>query len=277
MPELPEVETVRRGLDGTLVGARIESVQVRETRLRLPVDEVALRRYRGRVLRRFERFGKYLLLATDADDAVLVHLGMTGTLRVVPPTAELHPHDHIVFGLRGGSPHASRELRFRDPRRFGLVVPVSAANIRDHRLIRHLGPDPTRDLEPGELYRRSRGRRRPVKNFLMDSRVVVGIGNIYASEALWRARVNPRVAAGRIASGRWDRLQEACIGVLQEAIAQGGTTLSDFRDSSGEPGYFEVKLQVYGREGARCSRCGRCVRRIVQIGRSTFYCPGCQR
>ncbi len=276
MPELPEVETVRRGLESTLAGARIERIEVFESRLRLPVDTEALIAYRGRELRSFRRIGKYLLIGTDTDAAVLVHLGMTGTLRLAEPERRPHRHDHVVWRLCGGVLEAPADLRYRDPRRFGLVLPVSRSRIRQHRLIRDLGPDPTRDLARGELHARSRSSRRPIKNFLMDSRVVVGIGNIYASEALWWARVNPRVAAGRIGASRWERLQGACVSVLQRAIEQGGTTLNDFRDSRGQPGYFEVELQVYGREGASCSRCGATIRRVVQAGRSTFYCAGCQ-
>lgn len=274
MPELPEVEVVRRGLQQRIAGARLGPLTVREGRLRLPVPVSALQGMEGRLVDSIERRGKYLLLSVGSD-WIMMHLGMSGQVLVLEPSAPLDDHDHLSWTLSTSG--GERELRFRDPRRFGLVVPHTDGPVDDHRLLHHLGPEPLSEAFTVEhLCRAARGRRRPVKNLLMDARVVAGMGNIYASEALWYARINPRTAAGRIAAGRWERLRTAIRQVLEDAIEQGGTTLRDFRDAVGEGGYFQVRLRVYDREGEPCHRCQREIRRIVQAGRSTFYCTGCQ-
>ena len=274
MPELPEVEVLRRSLEPHLVGDRIERVEVHNPALREPVRKADLaRRSSGREVCELRRRSKYLLVDLEGGETVVVHLGMSGRLTLVPGETPLEPHEHVAFHLRSG-----RRLRLRDPRRFGLVFALPTAAIeRDDHFV-HLGVEP---LEPdfgGEaLARAAAGKRGPVKSFLMDGRIVVGIGNIYAAEALFRAGIHPVRSVGRISPGRWERLAGSAVAVLQQAITQGGTTLNDFADGEGRSGYFQISLSVYGREGEPCLVCGRPVRRVVQAGRSTFYCPGCQR
>jgi formamidopyrimidine-DNA glycosylase len=274
MPELPEVEVLRRSLEPHLIGDRIERVEVSNPALREPVDVAGLRRAaRGREVTALRRRSKYLLIDLDGGWTVVVHLGMSGRLTLVPEGTPPEPHEHVAFHLRSG-----RRLRLRDPRRFGVVFVVRTAGLDADPHFAHLGPEP---LEPGfsgeTLARAAAGRRGPVKAFLMDAGVVVGVGNIYASETLHRAGVHPERSVARISRGRWQRLAESAMAVLRQAISQGGTTLNDFADGEGKSGYFQVSLTVYDREGEPCRACGRPVRRIVQAGRSTFYCPGCQR
>lgn len=274
MPELPEVEVLRRSLEPHLVGDRIERVEVRNAALREPVDVRSLaRRAGGREVAALRRRAKYLLIDLDGGQTVVVHLGMSGRLTLAPGTAEPEPHEHVVLHLRSG-----RRLRLRDPRRFGLLFALRTADVPGDPHFVHLGVEP---LEPGfdggVLARAAVGRRGPVKPFLMDATVVVGLGNIYATEALFRAGVHPMRSVGRISRARWDRLADAGISVLSQAIVQGGTTLNDFADGEGRSGYFQVSLGVYGRDGEPCLVCGTPVRRLVQAGRSTFYCHRCQR
>lgn len=206
---------------------------------------------------------------------MVIHLGMSGRLFMVAPGTVVGPHDHVSWFF--DRPEGPVELRLRDQRRFGLVISRRSGDLRDEALFRHLGPEPLSEGFSAEYaFAASRGSRRPVKNMLMDARFVVGVGNIYASEALWQARINPKTGAGRISRRRWLELRAAVRDVLRRAVASGGTTLSDFRSATGDPGYFQVQLSVYGRAGERCGRCGGRIRRIVQSGRSSFYCPGCQ-
>lgn len=274
MPELPEIEVLRRSLEPHLLGDRIERVEVRNAGLREPVRTRELaRRAVGREIRALRRRSKYLLIDLEAGGTVVIHLGMSGRLTVAPGEAPLEAHEHVAFHLRSG-----RRLRLRDPRRFGLVFALPTGRLEEDEHFAHLGVEP---LEPGfsgeVLARAAAGRRGPVKSFLMDARVVVGVGNIYASETLFRAGVHPLRSVGRIAAARWDRIAESAVAVLRQAIAEGGTTLNDFADGEGRSGYFQVSLSAYGREGEPCLACGRPIRRIVQAGRSTFYCHGCQR
>src|SRR5215218_1265591 len=278
MPELPEVEVLRRSLEPHLVGDRIERVEVTNPSLREPVDVPRLRRAaRGREVIALRRRSKYLLIDLEGGWTVVVHLGMSGRLTLAPAAVPPELHEHVAFHLRSG-----RRLRFRDPRRFGVVFAAKTAELDADRHFVHLGPEP---LEPGlsgevlgeVLARAAAGRRGPVKAFLMDAGVVVGVGNIYASETLHRAGVHPGRSVARISRQRWERVAESAMAVLRQAISQGGTTLNDFADGEGRSGYFQVSLTVYDREGEPCLACGRPVRRIVQAGRSTFYCPGCQR
>lgn len=274
MPELPEVETIRRGLQ-PLEGAVLRRVEVREVRLRRRVSNAALAGLVGRRIESLGRRAKYLLVSMSGGGGIVIHLGMSGRLFMVPPGSPLHPHDHVSWWF--GRPVGEVELRFRDPRRFGLVASRRRGSLLDHPLFRHLGPEPLGERFSEEYaFVVSRGMRRPVKNTLMDARFVVGVGNIYASEALWRARINPKTRAGSISRRRWARLRAAVREVLERAVACGGTTLSDFRSASGDPGYFQVELGVYGRDSESCGRCGATIRRIVQAGRSTYYCAGCQ-
>lgn len=271
MPELPEVETTRRGIAPHLLGRRIEAVVVREHRLRWPVPREALRAARGARIEAVDRRAKYILITTSAG-TLMLHLGMSGSLRVVAATEPPHDHDHFDVVLDGG-----RCLRLRDPRRFGSVHWLAPGS-PEHPLLAHLGPEPWDDTFTGDyLYARSRGRRRSVKAFLMDATIVVGVGNIYANEALFAAGIHPRRAAGRVGRARYDRLAASVRSILERAIAVGGTTLRDFTDSAGAPGYFRIELAVYGRGDGQCPRCGTALRGIRQEQRASWYCPRCQR
>jgi len=272
VPELPEVETVRRGLVPLVVGRRVMGVTVRERRLREPIAPGGLRRLRGARLTGIERRSKYLLFDTDAGLTLLVHLGMTGQLCVCDRGRPRRPHEHVVLRLDDG-----RELRYADARRFGMMrVLASQALHRDPRLS-VLGPEPLGEaFDAAGLHRATRGLRKPVKNFLMDTRAVAGVGNIYACETLYRASIRPTRPIGRMSRNAWDAVVSSLQQVLREAIAAGGTTRRDFLNAEGDPGYFAVSLRVYDRAGKTCGRCGAVIRRIVQAGRSTFYCPRCQ-
>ena len=273
MPELPEVEVLRRSLKPVIVGSTIETVQIWNGDLREPVDRRRLASCRGREILGARRRAKYLLLDLAGDETLVVHLGMSGRLTLVPVDEPREDHEHISFELDSG-----RRLRFRDTRRFGLMFVLPTADLDRDRHFAHLGLEPlTEELSGDALEARAAGRRAPIKSFLMDGRIVVGVGNIYAAEALHRARIHPRRSVGRISGARWHRLAQEVRQTLADAIAQGGTTLNDFTDARGSAGYFRLSLEVYGREGQPCSRCQRPIRRTVQSGRSTFYCPGCQR
>ena len=270
MPELPEVETTLRGIRPWLEGRRLEALTVREPRLRWPVPET-IQQARGARVTGLRRRAKYLLLETDTGGGLLVHLGMSGSLRVVTDGSAPREHDHFDLVTRDAV------IRYNDPRRFGALLwaprPLSA-----HPLLRHLGPEPLGEaFDGGWLYERARGRRVAVKNFIMDGKVVVGVGNIYASEALFMAGIHPTRAAGRIALPRYDRLAAAIRDVLSRSIAQGGTTLRDYVNSEGAPGYFALDLLAYGRDGKPCFQCGNPLRHKVIGQRSSFYCPHCQR
>ena len=270
MPELPEVETTRRGIEPVLAGHRVERVIVRERRLRWPVSSSLPKGLTGATVERIERRGKYLLLRTDEGTA-LVHLGMSGSLRIVPRDQPPFAHDHIDLVIARGP-----VIRFTDPRRFGSWTWTSR-DPHEHELLKHLGPEPLTDAFDGaHLHARSRGRKTAVKNFIMDGRIVVGVGNIYASEALWAARIHPKRAAGRVSRERYDALADAIKRVLASAIEQGGTTLRDYAQSDGNPGYFAVKLRVYEREGKPCPRCKTPIKAAVIGQRSTYWCPTCQ-
>ncbi len=275
MPELPEVETIRRALESTIVGYRVAAVEVGQPILRYPVPVASLSASRGCRVLSVGRRAKYLLVELSNGSTILLHLGMSGRIVLAEAGAPRHRHDHVVFRLGGGTDLV--ELRLRDPRRFGAVLVAPTAGVDHHPRLRHLGPEPFDEGFSAEtLYRASRGSRRAVKEWLMDGRVVVGVGNIYASETFWRARVHPAIPAGRVGVRRWRRLRDACRQVLREAIQAGGTTLRDFRDPGGNLGYFGTRLHVYGRSGEPCERCGRPIRRRRIGGRSSFYCPGCQ-
>lgn len=269
MPELPEVETTCRGIAPHVEGRTVTAVAVREARMRRPVPPELAAELPGQTIASVTRRGKYLLLSAPAG-TVLIHLGMSGSLRVVPPDAQLRKHDHvdIVFGA-----HA---LRYHDPRRFG-VIDWWVAPIDTHPLIAPLGIEPLSSAFSGPwLYRATRGRRSAIKLFLMDAHTLVGVGNIYASESLFRAGIRPSTPAGRISAARCERLVEAVKDTLRAAIQAGGSTLRDFVGSDGEPGYFQQKAFVYGRAGSPCRQCGTPIRQQVMGQRSTFWCPTCQ-
>jgi formamidopyrimidine-DNA glycosylase len=270
MPELPEVETTRLGLVARIVGRRVQQVVVREYRLRWPVPRNLASRLKGAVVHSIRRRGKYLLFDCGSGH-LLVHLGMSGRLTVVTPDHPLRRHDHVDIAFEGGD-----VVRFNDPRRFGAMLWVR--DPERHALLKGLGVEPFDEAFSGELlHRLSRGRRVPVKQFVMDAHVVTGIGNIYANEALFAAGIHPARAAGRLSRQRHDRLALEIRRTLQRALAAGGSTLRDFVASDGRPGYFQLEYAVYGREGEPCPTCAATVRALRHGGRSTFYCPACQR
>jgi formamidopyrimidine-DNA glycosylase len=271
MPELPEVETTRRGIEPHLLTRRITGANVRQPRLRWPVPADLAERLTGQRVTAVERRAKYLLLRTAAG-TLLVHLGMSGSLRVVPAAEPPAGHDHVDILLETG-----KALRYTDPRRFGALL-WTDGRPADHPLLRGLGPEPLSEAFGEErLYRLSRRRRVAVKSFIMDSRVVVGVGNIYANEALFLAGIDPRRAAGRISRRRYQRLTLQIKEVLARAIEQGGTTLRNFVGGDGKPGYFAQALKVYGRAGEPCRDCGAILRQQRVGQRSTFFCSRCQR
>lgn len=271
MPELPEVETTRRGIAPALLGRRIVRVVVRERRLRWPLPPGFARRVAGRRVTAVGRRAKYLLVATDGG-TLIAHLGMSGTLCLVDGRTPACAHDHVDFLLDSG-----RSLRFNDPRRFGSLHWV-AGDPAAHPLLTGLGPEPLEPAFDGDvLWRRARGRRVVIKQFVMDSRVVAGVGNIYASEALFRAGIRPGIAAGRLSRARMERLASAIREVLEEAVAAGGTTVRDYVTADGTPGWFRQELHVYERAGQPCRRCGKRIRHRRHGQRSTYYCPTCQR
>jgi formamidopyrimidine-DNA glycosylase len=270
MPELPEVETTRRGLASRVIGRRVAGLTVYDPRLRWPVPDDLERRLRGHAIEAVERRSKYLILRIGGG-ALLVHLGMTGSLRVYarPPPRRLH--DHVDLVLDDGT-----LVRYHDPRRFGAMLWADVPS--DHPLLRDLGPEP---FDPAfgvdHLWRATRGRRAAIKLALMDNHLVVGVGNIYASEALFRAGIRPGVAAGRLTRPRLARLVDAVRAVLGEAIARGGSTLRNYVDSNGDAGGFQLVCMVYGRAGEPCRACGTPIRQVRLGQRSSFYCPRCQR
>jgi formamidopyrimidine-DNA glycosylase len=269
MPELPEVETSRRGIEPWIVDTAITRVIVRNRRLRWPIARGVERRLQGQPIHSVDRRAKYLLINTGNGTAIL-HLGMTGSVFIVDHDTPAGIHDHFDFELDSG-----KMLRFRDPRRFGSFHwsddPLA------HPLLANLGPEPLSDDFDGEyLWRKSRGRKVSVKQFIMNAQIVVGVGNIYASESLFLAGINPKRAAGRIARHRYDALVDSIKDILGRAIKAGGTTLRDFYGGDGEPGYFKQQLEVYDREGEHCRRCNTVISAFVQGQRSTYYCKSCQ-
>ncbi len=274
MPELPEVETIRRGLSQQLVGRTISAVRVRQAKLRHVVDARALHEHAvGRTISRVERRAKYLLIHLQPGRVLLFHLGMSGRLRVGAPASEDAKHDHLIFQMG-----ADLEMRFHDPRRFGMCLPTTVADLPNHPRLRSLGEEPLSEAFTSDYLRAQAKRsRKPVKNFLMDAAVVVGVGNIYASESLYLAKLRPNRPVDCLRPVHWTRLHDSVRQVLQAAIDKHGTSLSDYVDSNGERGEFQNELFVYGREGEPCARDGHRIKRIVQAGRSSFYCPWCQR
>jgi formamidopyrimidine-DNA glycosylase len=269
MPELPEVETSRRGIEPYVVDQKIAGVQIRERRLRWPVDREIDDHLPGQTVTSVDRRAKYLLINTTGGTAIM-HLGMSGSVFIVDRDTPAGVHDHVDIELESG--HA---LRLRDPRRFGSLHWSDDAS--NHWLLKDLGPEPLGDEFDGEyLWGRSRGRRIAVKQFIMNASIVVGVGNIYASESLFLAGINPKRAAGRIALPRYEALADAIRTVLQKSIRAGGTTLRDFYGGDGEPGYFRQELQVYDRADDPCRRCDQPITAIVQGQRATYYCKRCQ-
>lgn len=270
MPELPEVETTRRGIAPHVEGHLVRDVILRRADLRWPIPDVIRATLPGARIDRVERRAKYLLLCTTRGSALL-HLGMSGMLRVLPSDTPVLTHDHVDIQLDSG-----KALRLTDPRRFGCLLWQAPGET--HPLLAELGPEPLSDAFDGALlFRRSRGKSASVKVMLMDQATVVGVGNIYASEALHAAGIRPDREAGSVSRARYDRLAIEVKRILAHAITRGGTTLRDFLAPDGAPGYFEQELQVYGREGEPCRTCGSVVVAFRLGQRNTFYCPRCQR
>ena len=271
MPELPEVETTRRSLEPALVGRRVERVIVRDRRLRWTVPRELEAKLTGAVIIATSRRAKYLLVDTDRGH-VIVHLGMSGSLSIVARNTQPRLHDHIDVELDVGT-----LLRFHDPRRFGSWHWMDGDPVA-HPLLAALAPEPLTDAFDGQyLHAVTRGRSAAIKQVLMNGTLVTGVGNIYASEALHRAAINPKTAARRLSQARCNRLADAVKETLARAIAAGGSTLRDYVDGHGNPGYFQQEYAVYERAGEACPRCGATVKGFRQGQRSTYYCPGCQR
>ncbi|MCP8462884.1 bifunctional DNA-formamidopyrimidine glycosylase/DNA-(apurinic or apyrimidinic site) lyase [Pseudomonas sp. ZM23] len=270
MPELPEVETTRRGIAPHLEGQRVSRVIVRERRLRWPIPEDLDVRLSGQRILQIERRAKYLLLNAEVG-TLISHLGMSGSLRLVECGLPAARHEHVDIELESGM-----ALRYTDPRRFGALLWSQAP--LEHELLRNLGPEPLTDAFEGErLYQMSRGRSMAVKPFIMDNAVVVGVGNIYATEALFAAGIDPRREAGSISRARYVKLAQEIKRILATAIERGGTTLRDFVGGDGQPGYFQQELFVYGRGGEFCKVCGSTLREVRLGQRASVYCPRCQR
>lgn len=272
MPELPEVETSCRGIRPHIVGKTVADIIVRQPRLRWPIPQDLAAQCRGHSIKHVTRRAKYLLLATSAEQTILIHLGMSGSLRIIAGEQAAAKHDHVDFVFSDQT-----LLRFNDPRRFGAILLTHDA-IAEHKLIRSLGPEPLSAQFNGEyLYRLARNKTAAVKAFIMDGCAVVGVGNIYASESLFRAGIRPTRPAQRISLKRYQSLAKWIKIILQQAIEQGGTTLRDFVDAQGKPGYFQQYLAVYGRSNEACINCSTIIRQTRIAQRNSYFCPLCQR
>ena len=270
MPELPEVETTRRGILPHLKGENVREVIIHNPAMRWPVED-SVTRIVGARIEDVGRRAKYLLI-TSQHGTLILHLGMSGSLRICQPDVPLKKHDHFVLKLANNT-----ELRLHDPRRFGAVL-WHEGPLNSHHLLDHLGPEPLEGaFHAGYLHQSCSKRKTTIKQHIMNGKVVVGVGNIYACEALFRSGIHPHRKAGQIAKRRLEKLTQEIKAVLQEAITQGGTTLRDFLNESGEPGYFKQRLNVYDREDSPCHICDTPIRRTVISNRSTFYCPQCQK
>ncbi|MCW9047390.1 MAG: bifunctional DNA-formamidopyrimidine glycosylase/DNA-(apurinic or apyrimidinic site) lyase [Gammaproteobacteria bacterium] len=271
MPELPEVETSRRGIKPHILNKTVTDVIIRNKNLRWPVPGTLKKQLLGQVIKKVDRRGKYILLYTSAG-TVILHLGMSGSLRILNKsvTAEKHDHFDITFSN-------NKVLRLRDPRRFGCVL-WSRSDPLKHKLLINLGPEPLNDEFTAEyLFEISRNRKVAIKTFLMNSHIVVGVGNIYANESLFAAGINPRRAANKISLKSYQNLVPKIKAILKKSIKQGGSTLKDFINEDGKPGYFQQTLCVYGRESEPCINCGNLIKQIIQAQRSTYYCTTCQK
>ncbi len=271
MPELPEVETTRRGIEPHLTGRRITGLVIRQRRLRWPIPRALDRALPGQIIQGVRRRAKYLLLDTEAGTAIL-HLGMSGSLRIVPRDTPVGKHDHVDIQLDSGL-----SLRLTDPRRFGALL-WTTEPAEQHELLAELGPEPlNEDFDGTHLFNAAHGRKAAVKQFIMDSHIVVGVGNIYASEALFRAGIDPRTPAQRVSRARCDLLADEIKKTLASAITAGGSSLRDYVGSDGLAGNFQNHFLVYGRAGEPCTRCTAIIRELRQAQRATCYCPACQR
>lgn len=270
MPELPEVETTLRGIEPYIDGETVSNVIVRNKNLRWPVPAALKKNLVGQKLNRLQRRGKYILLFTD-NGTVILHLGMSGSLRICDSDTAVEKHDHVDIEFENG-----KVLRYRDPRRFGCVLWTSKP-VEHHKLISPMGPEPlTIEFNGDYLHAKSRKRKNNVKGFIMDSKIVTGVGNIYASEALFSAGILPSCLSGKVSKKRYQILAECIKEVLIKAIAQGGTTLKDFTRADGQPGYFKQSLKVYDRAGLSCVQCEHLIKQKTLNQRATYYCSHCQ-
>ena len=268
MPELPEVETTKNGLEKFLTGKKITKAEILNSNLRWIVDEAIRSKINNQTVRSFSRRGKYILFNLDKGH-LMIHLGMSGKINVVDINEPLKKHDHFLLYFN------NQVMRFNDPRRFGSIFYLKDLN---HKLLNNLGVEPLEDsFHKNYLFENSRNKTQNVKAFIMDSKIVVGVGNIYACESLYNAGINPKTKSNKISKQRYLNLTENIKKVLNKAIKAGGTTLQDFAKVDGKPGYFSQELSVYGRENENCYNCNGKIKRIVQNQRSTFYCPKCQK
>jgi len=271
MPELPEVETICRGIRPYIQGKRIHTITIRQHQLRWLIPDDFKPRLEGQIIQSISRRGKYCLLHTRTNLIIIIHLGMSGHLRLVDCQQPVTQHDHVDLMF-----DSQTILRFNDPRRFGALLYTSEA-LNQHRLFAHLGPEPLSDDFSGHrLYQQSKNKKVAIKNFIMDARQVVGVGNIYANEALFKAGIHPERAAGNISLQRYQLLTRCIQETLQQAIKQGGTTLKDFTNAAGKPGYFQQSLSVYGRKNKNCPRCNNPIKYKKIAQRASFYCGQCQ-
>ncbi len=271
MPELPEVETTKKGIAPYVVGETVSNIIIRERKLRWPIPTSLKRSLKNQLIRKLRRRAKYLLFYTDKG-CMILHLGMSGNLRVLDNTIPHEKHDHVDIVFESG-----HLLRFHDPRKFGSILWTKDDPL-EHKLLNQLGPEPlSNEFNVDYLFAKSRKRTLAVKTFIMDSRMVVGVGNIYASEALFRAGIKPTQKAGSVSKARYELLTTEIKNVLSEAIEKGGTTLRDFYNGDGKPGYFSQELNVYGREGEPCKKCKKKIKMIRLGQRSTFFCSHCQK
>jgi len=271
MPELPEVETSRRGIEPHILNQKAIDIIIRQRQLRWPIPGSIKNQLKNQTINQVRRRGKYILLVTDAG-TVILHLGMSGSLRILDASVGAEKHDHFDICFNN-----NKILRLRDPRKFGCVLWTRKDPLK-HKLLCDLGPEPLSDEFNAEyLYQLSRQRKVAIKTFLMNSHVVVGVGNIYANESLFSAGINPKRSANKISFSRYQQLVPVIKDILLRAIQQGGTTLRDFTQQDGKPGYFQQTLAVYGRTGEPCDNCGKPIKQITQAQRSSFYCTFCQK
>jgi len=271
MPELPEVETTCRGIAPCITDQTIANVIVRQAKLRWPIPKNLNTKLKGKTVNSVRRRGKYLLLGSDTG-TVIIHLGMSGSLRIIDSRTPPEKHDHIDLVFKNG-----QCLRLRDPRRFGAVL-FTAGDPYQHKLLASLGLEPLeKNFNADYLFNKSRKRSISIKSFIMDSKVVVGVGNIYASESLFKAGIHPKKAAGKVSKEKFGLLVKAIKTVLKAALKSGGTTLKDFTSSNGKPGYFKQSLNVYGRKGLPCPTCAKAITHSIIGQRATYYCTQCQK
>ena len=269
MPELPEVETTRLGISPWIIGKKIKKVIIRERRFRWKIQDDLEKKLEGKKIQSIKRRAKYLIFDTDCGSAI-IHLGMSGSLRIIKDTESPNKHDHVDFLLNNGM-----GLRLHDPRRFGSLLWTK--DVSSHFLFLKLGVEPlSKDFTETYLNLKAKKRRVPIKQFIMNAHIVVGIGNIYASESLFHAGINPKIQTGRISKKRFSILVKSIKNILESAIKAGGTTLRDYYKTDGDPGYFKQYLHVYGRKGKPCHICKRTISSVTIGQRSTFYCKNCQ-